>query len=237
MGLQFGPRRGVYIDITQEIKNAGEPLSVDELKHFELFDLVYRSLCALLFNYVPMSGHPGGSISSGRFVSGIVFDAMDYDVSNPDRKDADIISYAAGHKALGLYTMWALRNEIVRIAAAELLPADTRYQLRLEDLLGFRRNPITNTPLFTKFNAKPLDGHPTPATPFVKLSTGASGVGLGTSLGLAFGALDYYGDLAPRVHIVEGEGGLTPGRVGEAMAAAGTASLKNTILHIKKIII
>ena len=170
MGFQFGPRRGVYLDITQEMKSAREPLSANELKNFELFDLVYRSLCALLFNYVPMSGHPGGSISSGRFVSGIVFDAMDYDVSNPDREDADMISYAAGHKALGLYTMWALRNEIVRIGAAELLPADTRYQLRLEDLLGFRRNPITNTPLFTKFNAKPLDGHPTPATPFVSIS-------------------------------------------------------------------
>ena len=232
MGLQFGPRRGVYVDITQEMKTSGKPLSADALKHFELFDLTYRSLCALLFNYVPMSGHPGGSISSGRFVSGILFDAMDYDVSNPDREGADIISYAAGHKALGLYAMWALRNEIMRIGAAELLPADTGYQLRLEDLLGFRRNPITTTPLFARFNAKPLDGHPTPATPFVKLSTGASGVGLGTSLGLAFGAMDYYGDPAPRVHIVEGEGGLTPGRVGEAMAAAGTASLKNVILHI-----
>lgn len=232
MGFQFGPRRGVYVDITEEMKTAGEPLTADELKHFELFDLTYRSLCALLFNYVPMSGHPGGSISSGRFVSGIVFEAMDYDVSNPDREDADLISYAAGHKALGLYTMWALRNEIVRLGAAELLPEDTRRQLRLEDLLGFRRNPITSTPLFTRFNAKPLDGHPTPATPFVKLSTGASGVGLGTSLGLAFGALDYYGEQAPRVHIVEGEGGLTPGRVGEAMAAAGTACLKNAILHI-----
>jgi transketolase len=53
-----------------------------------------------------------------------------------------------------------------------------------------------------------------------------------SSLGLALGAADYYGSLAPRVHIVEGEGGMTPGRVQEALAAAGTASLWNTILHI-----
>ncbi len=92
-----------------------------------MFDMIYRSLCALLFNYVPTSGHPGGSISSGRMVFGIVFDAMDYDISNPDREDADIISYAAGHKALGLYSMWALRNEIIRIGASELLPPDKRY--------------------------------------------------------------------------------------------------------------
>ena len=232
MAFTFGPRRGTYIDISQELKDTGKPLTTDEVKDFETFDLIYRSLCALLFNYVPTSGHPGGSISSGRFVFAIVFDAMDYDVSNPDRGDGDIISYAAGHKALGLYTMWALRNEVMRLGAPELLPQDERFQLRLEDLLGFRRNPITKTPLFLKFNTKPLDGHPTPATPFVRLSTGASGVGLATSLGLAFGALDYYGNDAPRVHIVEGEGGMTPGRATEAMAAAGTASLRNAILHV-----
>jgi len=228
----FGSRRAVYIDISGEMKTAKPTISKTTAEHLESFDLVYRSLCALLFNYVPTSGHPGGSVSSGRIVAGLVFDVMDYDLSDPDREDADILSYAAGHKALGLYAMWALRNEVARIGAAELLPADERFQLRLEDLLGFRRNPVNKTPLFVEFKAKALDGHPTPATPFVRLSTGASGVGVTTSLGLAFGAMDYYGDNAPRVHILEGEGGMTPGRVGEAMAAAGTASLKNVVLHI-----
>ena len=37
---------------------------------------------------------------------------------------------------------------------------------------------------------------------------------------------------APRVHVVEGEGGLTPGRVAEALAAAGTASLDNVVFHV-----
>ena len=46
------------------------------------------------------------------------------------------------------------------------------------------------------------------------------------------GARDRYGAGAPRVHIVEGEGGLTPGRVSEALAAAGTASLGNVIVHL-----
>jgi transketolase len=232
MTLKFGPRRGTYIDIAKEMRGQEKPLSDSELKTFETFDLIYRSLCALLFNYVPTSGHPGGSISSGRFVSAILFDALDYDVSDPDRQDADIISYAAGHKALGLYSLWALRNEIVRIGAPSLLPRNKALQLRLEDLLGFRRNPVTRTPLFRKFQVKPLDGHPTPATPFVRLSTGASGVGVASSLGLGFGALDYFGADAPRLHIVEGEGGLTPGRVSEALAAAGTASLRNTVLHL-----
>jgi transketolase len=161
-----------------------------------------------------------------------LFNSMDYDLSDPDRPDADIVSYAAGHKALGLYAMWALRNEIARVGCPELLPTQPKLQLRLEDLLGFRRNPVTDTPLFRSKEAKPLDGHPTPATPFVRLSTGASGVGVPSSLGLAVGAADYYGDDPPRVHIVEGEGGLTPGRSAEALAMAGTASLGNAIMHL-----
>jgi transketolase len=230
--MKFGPRRGVYIDISRERKGSKKPLSNADLRRFETMDLLYRSLCTLLFNYVPMSGHPGGSISSGRIVQGLLFDTMDYDVSDPDRKDADLISYAAGHKTMGLYSLWALRNEIVRMGAPDLLPRNEALQLRLEDLLGFRRNPVTKTPLFTKFRSKALDGHPTPATPFVRLSTGASGVGIASSLGLAFGAADYYGARAPYVHFVDGEGGMTPGRVSEALAAAGTASLKNAILHV-----
>jgi len=233
MSLSFGPRRGVYVDISQEMKTSGRPLAEEEVVSFETFDLIYRSLCALMYNYVPLSGHPGGSISSGRFVASLLFDAMDYDLSRPDREDADIISYAAGHKALGLYAMWALRNDVARIAAPELLPKDDKLQLRIEDLLGFRRNPTEAAPLFKKFHAKPLDGHPTPATPFVRLATGASGVGVPSSLGLAFGAMDAFGAAkAPRVHIVEGEGGMTPGRVAEAMAAAGTASLGNAVMHV-----
>jgi transketolase len=128
--------------------------------------------------------------------------------------------------------MWALRNEIVRIGCPELLAKNEKLQLRLEDLLGFRRNPLSGTPLFRELRVKPLDGHPTPATPFLRLSTGASGVGVAASVGLALGAMDYYGGAAPRVHIVEGEGGMTPGRVAETMAAAGTACLKNVILHV-----
>lgn len=224
-------RSTVFTDVTKA--GLPQPLSRTELAEFESYDALYRSLCAILYNYVPMSGHPGGSISSGRIVTALLFDAMDYDVSHPDRSDADVISYAAGHKAMGLYAMWALRNEVARIGAPELLPANEAYQLRLEDLLGFRRNPTLDTPLLRQFRAKALDGHPTPATPFVKLATGASGVGVASSMGLGLGAIDAYGsEKSPKVHIIEGEGGLTPGRVAESVAFAGTASLGNVILHL-----
>ena len=232
MAVSFGPRRGMFLDIQEETREQPAPLSPEDLPAFERFDLIYRSLCAMLYNYVPTSGHPGGSISSGRFVASLLFETMDYDTALSDREDADIISFAVGHKALGLYALWALRNEIVRISAPELLASDERLQLRLEDLLGFRKNPVGMTALQRKLRVKALDGHPTPATPFVRLSTGASGVGLASSIGLAIGALDRYGRDAPLVHIVEGEGGMTPGRVSEAMAAAGTMGIGNVVLHV-----
>ncbi|HET9004324.1 MAG TPA: hypothetical protein VFN39_10040, partial [Gemmatimonadaceae bacterium] len=230
--LAFGARRGVYVDISEAMRGEEPVFDAETIARLEEFDLVYRSLCSAMFNYVPQSGHPGGSISSGRFVQALLFETLDYDLSDPDRRDADIISYAAGHKALGLYALWALRSEVARIAAPELLPTREAKQLRLEDLLGFRRNPLTSTPLFREHRAKALDGHPTPATPFVRLATGASGVGLPASIGLAWGAADTFGADAPRVHVIEGEGGLTPGRVAEALAAAGTSSLDNVVLHV-----
>jgi len=231
MTFALGTRRGTYIDATDLVKGGANPVPAARVELLETFDMIYRSLCTLLFNYVPASGHPGGSISAGRFMASLMIDFLDVDVNHPEREDADVLSLAAGHKTMGLYSLWAMRNEALRIAAPRLLPAE-RFQIRLEDLLGFRRNPVTRTPLLKRLRAKVLDGHPTPATPFVRLATGASGVGLGSSIGLALGALDYYGPNAPKVHIVEGEGGMTPGRVSEALAAAGTASLGNVLLHV-----
>lgn len=229
MSRAFGPRRAEWIKVT-EPGDLG--ISKESLAHLQAFDMVYRSLSAILFNYA-QSGHPGGSISSGHIVAGLLFDGMDYDLGNPVRPDADLISYAAGHKAMGLYAMWALRDEVARIARPDLLPAKVNHRLRFEDLLGFRRNPLTHTPLFKQYGSKALDGHPTPATPFVKLSTGPSGVGVGSSLGMAVSLADYFGKAnAPRVHVIEGEGGMTPGRVYEAAAGASAAGLSNAMIHV-----
>jgi transketolase len=227
----LGSRRAFHLNIADEIGSRPKA-DTTVLEKLEKFDLIYRTLCGILYNFVPTSGHPGGSISSGRIVSSLLFRTMEYDLAAPERADADIASYAAGHKAMGLYAMWALRNEVARVGRPEILARPDR-QLRLEDLLGFRRNPTTRTPLFLEYHAKPLDGHPTPLTPFIRLATGASGVGVPASLGLALGALDTYGiDHAPKVHMIEGEGGMTPGRVAEALAAAASAQLSNAVMHV-----
>jgi len=228
MSRTFGPRRAEWIVVDQP---APEPRDGPLIESLTAFDLLYRSLVAVMFNFV-QSGHPGGSVSSGRIVESLLFDIMDYDIGDPVRRDQDLLSYAAGHKALGLYAMLALRNEVVAAVRPDLIPSENRLKMRFEDLVGFRRNPTHTTPLFRDFGSKPLDGHPTPATPFVKLATGASGVGMGSSLGLALGAADYFGADAPKVHIIEGEGGLTPGRVAEVLAFAGTSGLSNAIVHL-----
>jgi transketolase len=205
-------------------------IPAEDRASLEFLDLNYRTLCAVMFNHAS-SGHPGGSVSSGRIVESLLFNQMNYDISNPMDRSADIISYAAGHKALGLYAMWACRNEAVRQVDESQLP-EVRQQLRLEDLLGFRKNPITRTPLFLEFESKPLDGHPTPQTPFIWLSTGPSGVGVASSVGLALTLKDMHGANAPKVHVIEGEGGMTPGRVAEALAAAASSGLDNFIFHV-----
>ena len=234
--FNLAPRRGRFYNVRDIMASVPPPLNPGDASALERIDLLYRTLCAILYNFVPMSGHPGGSISSGRFVEGLLYDAMDYDLADPEREAADVIAYAAGHKAMGLYAMWALRDELARIgsplAGRSDLLGPAKRRVRLEDLLGFRRNPVNATPLFLEHRARALDGHPTCATPFVKFATGASGVGLVAGVGFALGAADAYGADAPKVHLVEGEGGMTPGRVHEALAAAATARLRNVFLHV-----
>ena len=141
----FGNRRGKYYEIN-DIMGSGSPMSEDTAALFEKLDTVYRTLCAVLYNFVPTSGHPGGSISSGRFVSSVLYNYLDFDIAKPFADENDLVVYAAGHKALGLYAMWALRNEVVKAFIPELLPEE-KYQLRFEDLLGFRKNPTTDLPI------------------------------------------------------------------------------------------
>jgi len=215
-------RRGIYKEI--------DAAKLQDAAFYDDFDIAYRALTAILFNF-SSSGHPGGSISAGKTMAALILKTMDYDFSKPDREDNDIVIFAGGHKAMGMYAMWAMRDELVKAANPKLL-AGTKRRMRFEDLLGFRRNPTQGTPLFKKFKSKPLDGHPTPIVPFVPVATGPSGVGVCSAAGLAAGAKDAYGADAPKAHIIEGEGGMTPGRVHEIIAAAVTNGLSNLVLHV-----
>ncbi|MCH9032321.1 MAG: hypothetical protein IIB00_08700, partial [candidate division Zixibacteria bacterium] len=225
--LNLSDRGTIYEEID---KSNAISLPDEKISALRFYDLVYRTLCAVMFNH-SSSGHPGGSVSSGRIVESLLLSMMRYDFTNPNDKTADFICYTAGHKSLGLYAMWACRDEVMRITNPDALPENPQ-RIRLEDLLGFRKNPVTKTPLFKKFSSQALDGHPTPQTPFVWASTGPSGVGVTSSVGIALALKDTYGENAPYVNLIEGEGGMTPGRVSEALAAAASSRLNNIIMHV-----
>ena len=103
--FSLAPRRAGYYDVSDVIMSSQFKVEDDDVKALEDIDLIYRTLCAVLYNFVPASGHPGGSISSGRIAQALLFSTMDYDFFAPSRDDNDFISYAAGHKAMGLYAL------------------------------------------------------------------------------------------------------------------------------------
>ena len=138
-------------------------------------------------------------------------------------------------RRMGLYAMWALRDEVARVGAPELLPADVTHQrLRLEDLLGFRRNPITDTPLFTRVRRqarstgiprRPRRSCGSPPAPRAWASP--------ARIGLAFGARDYYGARRPARAHRRGRGradarDASPRR----WPRPAPASLDNVVLHL-----
>jgi len=226
MSREFGPRRSTWLEVTRPDDSLSETSSSSTSP---------ATTWSIARSAPSSTTTPSRGTRAGRFSRALCsrrpVRAMDYDIGHPNRDDADLLSYSAGHKALGLYAMLALRDEVVRIGDPGALPAEDRLRLRFEDLLGFRRNPTQPTPLFRQFRSKALDGHPTPATPFVKLATGASGVGFGSSLGLALGAADFYGTDPPGAHR-RGRGRHDPRPGGRGTAFAGTAGLRNAIVHL-----
>ncbi|MBI5573406.1 MAG: hypothetical protein HY919_02475 [Elusimicrobia bacterium] len=210
--------------------NEKEKYPEQDLQIMERLFIAYRAIVILLFNFV-QSGHPGGSISAGRIILNLLFNKnTKIDITDLNRSDSDIIGMAAGHKALGLYSYLGLLFEIVKLKDKKLYNS-IKHKMRFEDLLGFRKNPATVTPLMKKFNSKRLDGHPTPETPGVVVATGASGVGFGALGGYAFAKKEYF-DSPPIINIIEGEGGMTPGRVHENLAHFWAVSLYNLIVHV-----
>jgi transketolase len=216
--------------LASELLIDGVQMSQEEFDIIERLFITYRALVIMLYNYV-QSGHPGGSISCGRIIFNLLLnDNSKFDITDLNRKDSDVIGFAAGHKALGLYSFLAVIFEIVKLKDKKLYYS-IKDKIRLEDLLGFRKNPATILPLMKKFNSRRLDGHPTPETPGVVLATGASGVGFGAFGGYAFAKKEYY-ENPPIINIIEGEGGMTPGRVHENLAHFWASKIWNLVIHI-----
>src|SRR5258708_6818591 len=102
------------------------------------------------------SGHPTSCCSAADIVAALFFGHMKYDAKNPHYHNNDRFILSKGHAAPLLYAAWAENG---------FVPA--------KELLTLRE--LTSD----------IEGHPTPRLPFVDVSTGSLGQGLGVGVGMA----------------------------------------------------
>jgi transketolase len=141
------------------------------------------------------SGHPTTCMSCAEIVSVLFFDEMRWDPKDPSGRDADVFVLSKGHAAP---ILWAVLKEAGAID---------------DDLLDLRRF------------GSPLEGHPTPHSPWVRVATGSLGQGLSAANGMAWARKH---DATPaRVYVLTGDGELAEGAVWEAAAFASFYALDN----------
>ena len=141
------------------------------------------------------SGHPTSCMSCAEIVAVLFFDEMRFDPRDPSGKDADVFILSKGHAAP---ILWAALKEAGAIS---------------DDLLTLRRYD------------SPLEGHPTPHSPWVRVATGSLGQGLAAAAGMAWARKL---DRAPaRIYTLLGDGEVAEGSVWEAAQFASFYKLDN----------
>ncbi len=141
------------------------------------------------------SGHPTTCLSCAEILSVLFFDQMRWDPQDPSGRDADVFVLSKGHAAP---ILWAALKEAGAID---------------DDLMSLRRH------------GSPLEGHPTPNSPWVRVATGSLGQGLSTAAGMAW-ARKLDGTPA-RVYALLGDGEAAEGSVWEAAQFASYFKLDN----------
>jgi transketolase len=134
-------------------------------------------------------------MSCAEIISVLFFDEMHFDPKDPSGKDADVFILSKGHAAP---ILWAALKEAGAIS---------------DDLLTLRRYD------------SPLEGHPTPNSPWVRVATGSLGQGLCAGAGMAW-ARKLDGSPA-RVYVLLGDGEAAEGSVWEAAQFASYYALEN----------
>lgn len=141
------------------------------------------------------SGHPTSCMSCAEIVSVLFFDEMRFDPGDPAALGVDVFVLSKGHAAP---ILWAALAEAGAIH---------------EDLLTLRRHD------------SPLEGHPTPRSPWVRVATGSLGQGLSAAAGMAWARkLD---SSEGRVYALMGDGESAEGSVWEAAEFASHYGLDN----------
>ncbi len=145
------------------------------------------------------SGHPTSSMSAADLMAVLMSKYLRYDFDDPDNPTNDHLIFSKGHASPLLYSMYKAAGVI----------SD-------EELLSFR-----------KFDSR-LQGHPTPAIPWVDVATGSLGQGLPIGVGVALAGkkLD---DIPYRVWVLCGDSEMAEGSMWEAFQHASFYGLDNLV--------
>src|SRR5215472_1901254 len=153
------------------------------------------------------SGHPTSSMSAADIVAVLLARHLVYDWGHPDEPANDHLIYSKGHASPLCYAMFKAAGAITD-----------------DELLTFR-----------KFGSR-LEGHPTPAIPWVDVATGSLGQGLPIAVGVAL-AGKYLDKLPYHVWCLCGDSELAEGSIWEALDKAGFYELSNltAILDVNRL--
>lgn len=189
--------------------------------YFEKTKDLIDQLIDIILNY-RQSGHPGGSRSKVHaLLVTLLGGVMRWDIRNPEKRFGDRFILGGGHTVPLIYSTLAILNEAMRIKYEQT--KDDRYASRMprknilywEDLLHFRE--LGGLSGHAEMEGKTL---------FLKFNTGPSGHGATAAVGEAL-ALKRAGVGDVKVFIFDGEGGMTPGGVSEALNSAYGLALDN----------
>src|SRR5215208_2047757 len=145
------------------------------------------------------SGHPTSSMSAADLAAVLIAEHLRYDFDHPEHPNNDHLILSKGHASPLLYAVFKAVGAI----------SD-------EELLSLR-----------KLGSR-LEGHPTPALPWVDVATGSLGQGLPIGVGIALAGKRL--EQAPyRVWVILGDSEMAEGSVWEAMARASDEGLGNLI--------
>jgi transketolase len=146
---------------------------------------------------VSNSGHPTSSMSAADLIAVLAEKYLRYDFERPDHPNNDHLIFSKGHASPLLYALYTAAGAI----------SD-------EELLTLRR-----------FGSR-LEGHPSPALPWVDVATGSLGFGLPVGAGIALAAKTV--DPRPyRVWVLVGDSEMAEGSVWEAFEHASYWRLDN----------
>ena len=145
------------------------------------------------------SGHPSSSMSAADLAAVLIDGHLRYDFDNPKNANNDHLILSKGHAAPLLYAVFK---------AVGALSDQEMMTLRK---LGSR-----------------VEGHPTPALPWVDVATGSLGQGLPIGVGIAL-ALERLERSPARVWVILGDSEMAEGSIAEAMARASDEKLGNLI--------